>query len=60
MLVLPKTLLEFRRMFPTERACAEYVLSMRWPAISNPPAELSITHNFCSDHGAQCDVGQAR
>ena len=21
---------------------------------------LSITHNFCSDHGTQCDVGEAR
>jgi hypothetical protein len=31
MLVFPKTLLEFQRMFPTEEACAEYVLSMRWP-----------------------------
>jgi hypothetical protein len=27
---------------------------------SNHPVKLSITHNFCADHGAQSDVGQAR
>lgn len=24
------------------------------------PVRLSITHNFCTDHGPQRDIGQAR
>lgn len=31
MLAFLKTLLDFQGMFPTERACAEYVLAVRWP-----------------------------
>jgi hypothetical protein len=29
-------------------------------AIGQLPVTLSITHNFCSDSGAQRDVGQPR
>lgn len=27
--------------------------------VCNRPMRLSITHNFCSDHGAQRDIGEA-
>ncbi|WP_346732211.1 transposase [Bradyrhizobium sp. 45] len=29
------------------------------PLVGKPPVKLSIAHKFCSDHGAQRDVGEA-
>ena len=31
MAVFPKSLIEFQRRFPTDEACGEYLVAVRWP-----------------------------
>lgn len=35
------------------------IRGLTYERLPRGPGRLSITHNFCSDHGAQRDIGEA-